>query len=57
MRIKDNRYWEALPIRPELTAKERVSIRKKWYMRINVIICVGIICWVAQLSEKQQVVQ
>ena len=57
LRIKDNRYWEVPPIKPELTEKVRVSIRKKWYMRINVIICVGIIWWVAQLSEKQQVVQ
>lgn len=54
LRIKDKRYWEEPPEKLKLTKEEWKAVRLKWYKRINVILCLGIIAGMGKITETRE---
>lgn len=53
LRMKDKAYWEIAPVPVKKGPREKQLVRIKWLKAVNVLICVGIICWIGKSTGYQ----
>lgn len=53
LRMKDKAYWEIDPVPVIKEPRDKRLIWIKWLKAVNVLICVGIICWIRKSTGYQ----